>query len=163
MESGRSATAISVGTTHVCARLNNGGRVVCWGYNRYGTVGIGTGGQTPPPHVGDDPGEMGNSLQEVLLGAGGWRVFSFLSRRICYPRVSPGIPDLFCNSVLSAAARQPISLSAGQAHTCSVLSDANVVCWGFNQYGQLGIGSTSNTITPSSMTGLINTILAPGS
>jgi hypothetical protein len=71
MESGRSATAISVGTAHVCAQLNNGGRVVCWGYNRYGTAGIGTGGLNPPVDVGDDPGEMGNDLQEVLLGAGG--------------------------------------------------------------------------------------------
>ena len=69
MEPGRSATAISVGMSHVCAKLNSGG-VICWGYNRYGTAGIGTGGLTPPVHVGDDPGEMGNNLQEVMLGAG---------------------------------------------------------------------------------------------
>jgi len=31
-----------------------------------------------------------------------------------------------------------ISISAGGAHTCSVLSDQTVKCWGSNQYGQLG-------------------------
>ncbi len=33
------------------------------------------------------------------------------------------------------------SVSAGLHHTCSLRSDNNVVCWGFNPYGQLGVGS----------------------
>ena len=35
-------------------------------------------------------------------------------------------------------------ISAGYAHTCAVLDDDSVKCWGRNNYGQLGFGDTSN-------------------
>ena len=45
------------------------------------------------------------------------------------------------------------SISAGQFHTCALRSDLRVVCWGSNQYGQLGIGSTKDIGTDSSQLG----------
>jgi hypothetical protein len=42
-----------------------------------------------------------------------------------------------------------MQISAGAFHTCAVLDDGTVKCWGYNDYGQLGIGSTPNTYTPS--------------
>ena len=37
-----------------------------------------------------------------------------------------------------------ISASTGGAHTCAVLDDDSVKCWGWNDSGQLGLGDTSN-------------------
>ena len=37
-----------------------------------------------------------------------------------------------------------IGASAGGAHVCAVLDDDSVKCWGRNDYGQLGLGDTSN-------------------
>lgn len=34
-----------------------------------------------------------------------------------------------------------LEISAGSRHTCAVLADGAVVCWGRNEYGQLGHGS----------------------
>ena len=34
-------------------------------------------------------------------------------------------------------------ISAGYAHTCAVLDDDSVKCWGINNYGQLGYGDTA--------------------
>ncbi len=39
----------------------------------------------------------------------------------------------------------PTSVAAGQYHTCAIMSDAKLVCWGANSYGQLGIGTNSTT------------------
>ena len=37
------------------------------------------------------------------------------------------------------------SISAGEDHTCAVLSGGTVKCWGYGYYGQLGNGSTTST------------------
>ena len=44
--------------------------------------------------------------------------------------------------------RTAVSVSAGTYHTCAVLDDSSLKCWGYNIYGQLGIGSTTQENTP---------------
>ncbi|MFW5741581.1 MAG: RCC1 domain-containing protein, partial [Myxococcota bacterium] len=41
------------------------------------------------------------------------------------------------------------SLAAGGGHTCAVLSDDSIWCWGDNAKGQLGIGATTPTESPT--------------
>jgi len=36
------------------------------------------------------------------------------------------------------------AIAAGDYHSCALLDNASVKCWGNNAYGQLGIGSTTN-------------------
>ncbi|HIA33507.1 MAG TPA: hypothetical protein EYN85_01645 [Candidatus Lambdaproteobacteria bacterium] len=40
--------------------------------------------------------------------------------------------------------RTATSIDAGDYHTCAVLDNASVKCWGNNDYGQLGIGNTTH-------------------
>ena len=37
-----------------------------------------------------------------------------------------------------------VSLSSGNFHNCALLSDGTTKCWGYNQFGQLGLGDTTN-------------------
>jgi Regulator of chromosome condensation (RCC1) repeat len=65
---GRTATALSSGRYHSCAILDDGS-VKCWGYRTL------TGVPLPPAAegqvgVGDEPGEMGDALPALDLGAG---------------------------------------------------------------------------------------------
>jgi hypothetical protein len=42
----------------------------------------------------------------------------------------------------------PQVLAAGCEHTCAIATDGSVFCWGRNDYGQLGDGSTMDSATP---------------
>ena len=41
--------------------------------------------------------------------------------------------------------RTATAIAAGHLHTCALLDNASVKCWGYNNYGQLGIDSTTTT------------------
>jgi alpha-tubulin suppressor-like RCC1 family protein len=47
-----------------------------------------------------------------------------------------------------------VSVSAGAIHTCALLSDATVNCWGYGQDGQTGTGVFTNDLTPTAVSGL---------
>jgi alpha-tubulin suppressor-like RCC1 family protein len=58
---GRSIVEWSAGSSHVCARLDNGG-IKCWGWNDTGQLGLGD-----LLDRGDQPGEMGTLLPFLTL------------------------------------------------------------------------------------------------
>lgn len=47
-----------------------------------------------------------------------------------------------------------VDVAAGERHTCALRDNGTVWCWGANDSGQLGIGSTSPQPTPASVPGL---------
>ncbi len=49
------------------------------------------------------------------------------------------------------------SIAAGQQHTCAMLSDGAVRCWGFNIDGQLGDGTMTNRLTPVAVINMLGT------
>lgn len=58
---GRTAIKVSVGSSHVCAVLDNGS-VKCWGYGYFGTLGQGNA-----LDIGKVPGQLGDSLKPIDL------------------------------------------------------------------------------------------------
>jgi len=57
-----------------------------------------------------------------------------------------------------------LQVAAGAAHSCAVVSTTvstgNVLCWGFNRYGQLGDASTSWSAAPVQVHGITNAVQA---
>ena len=161
---GRSATAITAGDYHACAILNDGA-VKCWGYNGNGQLG-----QGDRAHRGDGGGELGDALPSVDLGAGrtaqiieggayhtcaildngemkcwGYNGYGNLGHGDTTQRgdganeMGGALPytDLGAN-------RRALAVSAGNHHTCALLDDQTMKCWGYNSHGQLGYGDSAH-------------------
>ena len=96
------AVAITAGTAQACAVLV-GGHVQCWGSNAAGQLGDGT---------------YTTRFLPVTV--------AFLSRFL-------GLQPL----------SNVVDVSAGDRHTCALIVDGTVFCWGANDSGQLGANSTA--------------------
>src|SRR3990172_9127881 len=57
-------------------------------------------------------------------------------------------------TVLLAAATDVSNISAGDYHSCFVLSDGGIKCSGGNAYGELGDGTTTIRWTPVDVSGI---------
>jgi cysteine-rich repeat protein len=155
------ATAIAAGFEHTCALLNDGS-VKCWGDNGFGQLGVGAS-----DNRGNHGDELGDMLPTVNLGAGqtataiaaGARhTCALLDDRSvkCWGLNTSGqlgVGDTLTRGDMMGYSLAAIDLGAsktvsaiavGASHTCALLDDRSVKCWGDNQFGQLGRGDTQN-------------------
>jgi hypothetical protein len=161
---GRTATVLGAGFDHNCALLDNGA-VKCWGGNGNGQLGLGDQATR-----GDNAGEMGDNLPAVDLGTGrsaaalatgGYYTCALLDNGQvkCWGRNNAGQLGLGDTSyrgdgpgemgdslpaVDLGTGRTATALAAGTNHTCALLDNGQVKCWGENGFGQLGLGDTSH-------------------
>jgi alpha-tubulin suppressor-like RCC1 family protein len=72
------------------------------------------------------------------------------------------LPGLAARRAVEVGARSGTRISAGATglgkHACAVGGDGTVRCWGSNQYGQLGDGTTTDRPSPVRVTNLSNVI-----
>ncbi len=155
-------TAVSAGAgiEHSCALLADG-TVRCWGTNFVGQLGDGTigGGSAVPKTV--------LNLSGVLaLASGGFHNCVILSDHTvqCWGRNQDGQLGNG-NNTTDAGTPQPVAglsgvvaLAGGGYHTCALLTDASVRCWGRNDRGQVGDGTSTSRTTPVVVSGMTNAV-----
>lgn len=66
-------------------------------------------------------------------------------------------------AALSFASSYPIQIASGKEHSCSLMADSTIYCWGSNTYGQLGIGASyTHSTTPAIIAGITGSAIAVG-
>jgi len=152
------ATAIAAGTSHTCAALLYG-EVYCWGANYQGQLG---------PALSNDSKYVVNSAQDsgiqgaISLGAGDVHTCAVLAtgQVECwgdntYGQLGNGTTTTNVKTATPVAGiSNALAVTAGSAHSCALLKDGTVVCWGANSYGQLGNGTITASTTPVQVSGI---------
>jgi alpha-tubulin suppressor-like RCC1 family protein len=162
--------SIDANYMRTCAIFTDG-RLKCFGYNRYGGAGAGLTDQT----LGATASELGDALPFVDLGTDRYAVKVSVGTEHtcaildngsvkCWGRNDVGQLGLddttdrgataasmgdALNTVNLGSGRKAIDISAGTDHTCALLDNATIKCWGSNTSGQLGIGTSTVAVGDS--------------
>ena len=152
------ATQISLGGNHSCALLSDS-TIKCWGMGYSGQLGNGTANSLTPISVSGISTatqiSLGSSYSCALLNNGkvncwGANISGQLGNGTISYSATPSPVDV---SGISTATQ----ISAGYEHSCALLSDDTVKCWGNNFSGQLGDGNVfTNSSIPVSVLNLDN-------
>ncbi|WP_238613356.1 RCC1 repeat-containing protein [Candidatus Oscillochloris fontis] len=146
--------AIATGYAHTCALITSG-EVACWGWNWYGQLGDGTTNQrmTPVAVNGLSSGvaaiTAGYAHTCALTTGGGvtcwgWNKYYQLGNGMMTQRSIPMDVVGLSSGVADVA--------AGDVHTCALTTGGGVTCWGWDVYGQLGVGTIAYRTTPVDVT-----------
>ncbi len=151
--SGEVVTEIATGYSFTCA-LIAGGTVSCWGENNSGQLGTGDENDSNVPVLVDGGSFAGARV--IQLATGTAHTCALLSRGTvsCWGRNRYGQLGIGNNTNESRPTpsdwgalnqRTVTQITLGSYHTCALISDGTLVCWGFNSSGQLGRGNNRNT------------------
>lgn len=148
---------IAAGGFHSCALLDSGG-VTCWGSNLFGQLGGGTTGLTstvptavPSLSVGVAFVSGGGQHTCALLNSGGVRCWGSNE----HGQLGNGTTDNSMEPVDVVGLEPEVgALSAGCNHNCILTAARGARCWGSNEFGQLGDGTTTDSLEPRNVAGL---------
>ncbi|MBI4701727.1 MAG: hypothetical protein HY744_11315 [Deltaproteobacteria bacterium] len=149
------AVAITAGSMHACALLADG-TARCWGWNGSGQLGYGgTKLKTAPVPVAGLSGTVaiaaGGSLSCALVADGTARCWGNNK----FGQLGNGtVQEYSVLPVPVASLSSATTITAGLAHACALLANGTARCWGRNDAGQLGNGTTQDSGVPVAVAGL---------
>ena len=165
---------IASGFDHSCA-LNSGGGVKCWGWQLYGRLGNNSvvendilypldvvGRDTDNDNSGD--GILG-SIVQVSAGETHTCALNSSGNVLCWGQGTSGRlgnnatmnssfpvqvvgPDINNDNSGDGILGNIVQIGVGDYYACALNSSSNVLCWGFNGFGQLGDNSRNNRSYP---------------
>lgn len=148
------AVALWVGDQSSCARVSDG-RVFCWGRNAEGQLGDGTtSNRTMPTEI-----PAWRDATAMSLGRG--TTCAILRGEVhctganAYGQVGDGSTTNRSTPVRVGTLTNTIAIDVGTGFACALDRDANVRCWGRDEYGQIGIRHELSPV-PRTVMGLSN-------
>jgi alpha-tubulin suppressor-like RCC1 family protein len=124
------------------------GKVMCWGENTLGQLGNGTTRSSTTAVA-----VRGLSHVTAVAVTDGYSCALRLGAIYCWGnnpkgQLGDGLQPLGSTVPVRALhISNAVSISTGKGHACSVLSSGGAVCWGYDDYGQLGNGKGPRPIS----------------
>ena len=148
--------SVTAGNFHTYA-LTTAGGVKCWGYGLYGELGDSQFHSTP-----FDVPSLQTGVQSLVAGGNATSAILSDNSLECWGRNESGelgngtITDTPTptNVVGIPEGVLSVDMDSGSSHACAATTLGAVKCWGQNNFGQLGDGTTTNSLTPVAVTGL---------
>ena len=164
----QNVTQVAAGGSATCAIGNAPGDLWCWGDNLSGEIGDGT---TTDRHIPTQVASLSSGVQQVSMGLDSTCAIADIPGAValCWGsnnngKLGNGIDQAqnsFPSQVFGLQTPPaggppggPQQVAVGGQHACAVLTSAQVRCWGFGFYGQLGTGSGLNRPIPTTVIGL---------
>ncbi len=153
--------AVSAGFFFTCAVT--GGGVTCWGLNNFGQLGDGTTTQRTAPVAvtgltsGGAAVAAGTYTTCAVTSGGGVKCWGDNAFRQLGDGTSTNRATPVDVSGLTAGVGV---ISSWEDHTCAPMSGSGMQCWGANDQGQLGDGTTTARSTPVAVSGLTTGVSA---
>jgi alpha-tubulin suppressor-like RCC1 family protein len=150
-----SVHSMGAGTGHTCADALSQ-RLYCWGQNDKGQLGDGSTTDRPNPVLEARARRLrsfslgtAHTCGLVRGGAASTEGLAFCGGFNVSGRLGDGT-DLEKDSLIAVAGRYRFqTISAGENHTCGiVMGTRQLRCWGANNFGQLGDGTTTDHLLP---------------
>jgi alpha-tubulin suppressor-like RCC1 family protein len=145
---------IRTGGLHNCG-VTTDNRAYCWGDNNFGKSGGTQWIERTPVAV---PG--GLQFRQVTAGTNHSCGVTAAKLVYCWGGnyagqlgIGTADSDPHPRPVRVAGGLQFLTVSAGSAHTCGVSAGNLAFCWGANDFGQLGDGTTTPRLTPVAVAG----------
>jgi alpha-tubulin suppressor-like RCC1 family protein len=165
------AIGISCGGYHTCATIADGS-TMCWGYNAYAQLGNNTtssslSNYTPVPVQIHGGGATAGLSRAVMSGGYHNCTMSAQGTAACWGYNGWGnlgdgtnLGDSGTSSrwtpvaitMQGGASVTAKSMDLGGAHSCAVITNGTVQCWGNNPKGELGDGTTTSSYSPINTT-----------
>lgn len=149
---GIQATAIAAGGNHTCVLLSDG-TIKCWGWASDGQLGNGVVGNGYTPN----PVQVTGLTGAIGIAAGYGHTCAVLADRTVrwWGRNEDGqlgngttTPKGIPNPVKVSGITSAVTVTAGFSHTCALLTNRTLKCWGNNSDGQLTNGTQKSSSVP---------------
>ena len=160
---GKIITDIAAGTGYSVV-LDSDGKVYAWGVNWYGQLGNNSYTDSHVPVAVDISGILSGKTITAIV-AGGYHTIAMDSDKKVYTWGANNHGQLGNNSTSTSTVPVAVDISgvmsgktmtaigAGWYHTTALGSDGKVYTWGYNDKGQLGDNSTTQSLVPVIVSG----------